>query len=590
MLITDYLFPHIWNSEFIKTYRKIDLAAVITGLALLYFLWFCRLATPKKKKWLFKLSLIANLIFVSIITGIDFTTLGFSTYIFLLLILTFFFYLDPVTTLVYYFSSFIILMITIYIMGSFGDNTLTLALMLFNIIIVSSLISYRNYKAKIKDIKNQEQATSMNQELELIKENLEHDIASRTKEIITANKELKEYISQIKKINEELSLAKQKAEESDHLKTVFLNNMSHEIRTPLNGIMGFSELIGKPDLKPEKRGYYGNIIRTNSNQLMRVIDDILEISTLEVKQAKIVEEKVDLDEIMDKLYGEFEPLAHDKNIELILPKRANRKIRGFIITDMSKLQKILEKLIDNALKFTLKGKITIDYTMDEDIVQFFVKDTGVGIAGKEKTIIFKRFAQANKDISRRAGGLGIGLSIACENAKLLGGYITMESKQNVGSTFQLIIPNKKPTIDNTPVEESQKAVDVKHPGNDYTVLIAEDIISNFLLIKELFYNEYGTKIKLIHTTNGLEALELCRKKKSIQLVLMDLKMPVMDGFEATKKIKEFRPDLPIVALTAYYSNNDKRKAKETGSNGFLTKPVNKAELINTLQVFLQVKP
>ena len=376
-------------------------------------------------------------------------------------------------------------------------------------------------------------------------------------------------ITDLKKAQEETLKAKEKAEESDRLKTEFINNMSHEIRTPMNGILGFSELLSTPDLPPEKLINYISIIQNSGKQLMRIIDDILEISKLGTKQVKAIENKVYLNDLFLELFSIFDIRAKENKTPLYL-KKGLPDTESMVLTDSSKLNKILSNLLENALKFTNKGFIEFGYRVKNDTIMIYVKDTGIGIKPEKQETIFERFSQEEKKVSEHAGGLGLGLSIAKENAELLGGTITLESEKGKGSTFYITIPYK-PFEDNNIIKTKKKTMTDK---KTQTILIAEDEEVNFIYIETLL--EYFVKdLIVLHAIDGKQAVELCKERSDIDFVLMDLKMPVMDGYEATKLIKEFRPDLPVIAQTAYSTPEEKEKALKAGCDDFISKPISK---------------
>ncbi|MCB9016887.1 MAG: PAS domain S-box protein [Lentimicrobiaceae bacterium] len=391
-----------------------------------------------------------------------------------------------------------------------------------------------------------------------------------------------EDITEKKKIVEDLIIEKQKAEEASQLKTEFLNNMSHEIRTPMNGIIGFSEMLCEENIDHEQRKLFTDIIVKSSFQLLNIIDDILEISRLETHQIDISLETFSLNTLLKELCFLFEKRIKEKGLSLSF-KTALDDNASYITSDKAKITRVISNLIENALKFTSKGSIETGYVIKDNRVSLFVKDTGIGISPGNIERIFDRFAQEEKELSRKYGGLGLGLAISKENAKLLNGDITVESEKNVGSTFYLTIPylpsEKKPAI---PVSVISKI----NNERNVTILIAEDEEINYLYIETLLTEGFKSKIKLLRALNGKEAIETCMATSEIDLILMDIKMPVINGLEATKEIKKRLPELPIIALTAYSTESDKQLALSAGCNAFISKPIHKTELFDLLNKHL----
>ncbi len=375
-----------------------------------------------------------------------------------------------------------------------------------------------------------------------------------------------------KKAEQDLIIAKEKAEESDRLKTEFINNMSHEIRTPMNGILGFADLLKKPNITPEKRKQFINIIQNSGNQLLRIIDDILEISRLGTKQVHSHNKEICLNDILLDLFSVFGIKAKEQQIPLYLKKGLSDR-QSTIYTDETKLRKILSNLLENALKFTNSGFVELGYELKNNYLQIYVKDTGIGIDKSKHNAIFNRFSQADKGLSRKFGGLGLGLSIAKENTELLGGEIIIESEEGKGSTFIVKIPYKAV---NTEILNTKK---------QYTILITEDEEINTLYL-ETALNELDFNIKTIHAKNGKEAIEICEQNKDIDLVFMDLKMPILNGYDATTKIKQKNTNLPIIAQTAYTTEEDKQKAIKAGCSDFISKPINEETLNDIIKKYL----
>lgn len=390
----------------------------------------------------------------------------------------------------------------------------------------------------------------------------------------------------VRKIAEnELRDAMIRAEEANKLKSHFLHNLSHEIRTPMNGIIGFSGLLNAPDLTQDEKKLYVNIIQSSSSQLLRVIDDILEISNLETNQVKIRETEFSLNDLLMELFAIFNLKAKQLSLQLYLKKALPDEL-SFISSDKAKILKILSNLIENAIKFTSSGFVEIGYSVKNDQLELFIKDTGIGIAPEKHKAIFERFSQETNEIAIKHGGLGLGLAIAMENTKLLGGDISLESEKGEGSLFKVTIPYKPTRIVKTNlVYQNNKS----HDENSHrTILVAEDEEINFMYIEMIFKKEMEGKYKLLHAKNGKEAIDICLKDPGIELVLMDIKMPVMNGYEATAHIKASYPKLPVFALTAYSSESDKEYALSHQFDEFIAKPIDKALFKNLIQKHLNI--
>ena len=377
---------------------------------------------------------------------------------------------------------------------------------------------------------------------------------------------------------------KEKAEESKKLSNDFISNLSHEIRTPMNGILGFTKFLSDPTLTDIKRKHYVSIIQNSGNQLMRTMDDLLEFSKLGTKQVKTIEKEVCLNDFFFELFTVFDVKAKENKIPLYLRKGLSDK-ESTVLIDETKLNNVLGNLLENALKFTRNGFIEFGYKQIGSNLEIYVKDTGIGIKIDRQKSIFGRFSKEEKESSKNIGGLGLGLWIARENTDLLGGKITLTSKKDKGSTFFVTLPYAPALInlDNNSSTPDLKEEEEEEEAHKCNILIAEDEEINFLFLEILLKNEVDLHCSIIHAKNGKEAVAICQKNPEIDFVLMDLKMPVMDGFEAIKLIKEFRPELPIVAQTAFSSAEDKERVFAAGFNDFLSKPISQealSEVIN----------
>jgi PAS domain S-box-containing protein len=371
-------------------------------------------------------------------------------------------------------------------------------------------------------------------------------------------------ITQRNKAEQELIKAKEKAEESDKLKTAFLQNMSHEIRTPLNAITGFSQFLVNPNFSEEKRKEFVSIIQNSSNQLISVVSDILTISFLETKQEKINNEIVNVNSLISELEMIFKQQLCLKKIELKVVKSLT-DIESTIFIDRVKLTQIISNLINNADKFTEEGTIEIGYSLKNKELEFYVKDTGIGIKEDQQEKIFERFRQADMSISKKYGGTGLGLAISKGYTELLGGKIWVSSEIGKGSTFSFTIPY-------IPSEEAVKDKALNNSGfkKRIKILIAEDEPNNYLFF-ETILSDYDCEI--LHAEDGREAIELYKSNPDIDFILMDIKMAHIDGIQATKVIKSINSKVPVIAQTAYGLEAEVLDFKEFFDD-YIVKPIN----------------
>ncbi|MFH1119830.1 MAG: PAS domain S-box protein [Bacteroidota bacterium] len=386
---------------------------------------------------------------------------------------------------------------------------------------------------------------------------------------------------QRKKAEQDIRDALVKAEESDRLKTAFLNNMSHEIRTPLNGILGFTSLLDDPDTTPEEKQYFYRIINQNGEQLLSIINDIISIATIEAGQEKIREGKANVNEMLAMLYEQFKIQSSGKNLNLNF-RTSLGNAGAVIMTDETKLRQVLTNLIGNAIKFTEQGMVEFGCIQKLNMLELYVKDTGVGISPEMHQLIFERFRQANTNPNKEYGGNGLGLAISRAYVELLGGRIWLESAPGKGTTFRFTIPYNPVVETVSSGKISGNTAEITN-GKGRTLLIAEDVYTNYQLLEVILKK---LNYRIIHVENGLEAVESCRNTPEIDLVLMDMKMPEMDGYDATLVIKKMRPDLPVIAVTAYALGGDREKALRAGCDDYIAKPVKPGILLEILNRFL----
>ncbi len=386
-----------------------------------------------------------------------------------------------------------------------------------------------------------------------------------------------EDISEQKETHSELVAAKLKAEESDHLKTAFLANMSHEIRTPMNGILGFMDLLQQPGLTSDQFDEYIRIVKTSSQRLLSTINDIIDISKIESGQSTLNESTVDINQVLQGLYNFFRPEAEVKELQLSISSLLDEDCKN-VKTDNTKLQSVLINLIKNAIKFTKSGSVTFGAHLFDDKLAFKITDTGIGIPHNHMERIFERFVQADTSIARDYEGSGLGLSIAKAYIEMMGGDISLESKVGSGTTFRFTIPYKKIHVQ----RKASNSLSDEHESilSDLKILIAEDDEISFIYLNRML-SKYN--IKLFRAYNGEEAIQICMEHPDISLVLMDIKMPIMDGLEATRQILKKKSDIPIVALTAFALSDDREKALECGCIDYLSKPAKKETLLETIK-------
>ncbi|HEX3008981.1 MAG TPA: ATP-binding protein [Bacteroidales bacterium] len=384
------------------------------------------------------------------------------------------------------------------------------------------------------------------------------------------------FLQELKNKSAELENALKLAEKSNELKNAFLSNLSHEIRTPMNAIVGFSDLLvaTSHDAKQEE---YVSIIRASSGQLLSIIGDIIEMSMIDTKQVQLHFSSVDINKAIEEVMTSYAATL-PPNGRVALRKNNRDEVNDLhIITDQVRFRTILSNLVSNAIKFTEIGYVEVGYLVSDNFVSFYVKDTGIGIDPQYHKLIFERFRKIESASTFSTPGLGIGLTLSEAFVKLLGGEITLESEPGKGSIFYFTIPCKK--INQAKVTSSSQIPDM----NNHLILICEDDESNILFYKELFNK---TNASILWAKNGKEAVKICNENVAVELVLMDLKMPEMNGWEATKIIKQFRPDLPVIAQTAHVYSLETNSLSQKGFDDYITKPVSKSELFEKISRYI----
>jgi CheY-like chemotaxis protein/nitrogen-specific signal transduction histidine kinase len=402
-------------------------------------------------------------------------------------------------------------------------------------------------------------------------------------EIEKQNKEYAALNEELRASNEELIAARFKAEESDRLKSAFLTNMSHEIRTPMTAIIGFSDLLNKTNLSKEKQQFFAKTIQKRGYDLLSIIDDILDISKIEAGQMTIFEENGNIEQMMSEIYDTLKIVWSDSgNLVTLTYENELYNDDNFVITDFRRLKQIIINLLNNAFKFSVKGKITFGCRLkDSNKLLFYVSDTGIGIDPENQAIIFERFRQADETTTRVYGGTGLGLSISKGLVELLGGTIWVESQVGKGSTFSFTIPYKPYTKKKKP--KFEKNEHTYHWENKKVLLVEDEELSAEYLREVLS----ETLVQITHVMFGKEALKLFKGKMVYDLVLLDIKLPDIDGYEVARQIKTMCKDQVIIAQTAYASDKHKEQCLEAGCNEYISKPIQITNLLSIMGKYLE---
>jgi signal transduction histidine kinase/CheY-like chemotaxis protein len=385
-----------------------------------------------------------------------------------------------------------------------------------------------------------------------------------------------------KKSELELINAKEKAVQSDKLKTSFLTNMSHEVRTPMNAIIGFSTLLNDSDISQEESAEYVSLISSNASLLLKIIDNVIEVAMLEAGEVVLERKRFGINQLLLDLLEGFEKSADHHPDVTVSISTAGSDEEYMLYNDPARLMQMLNILISNALKFTEEGSVDFGYKLIEDkFIEFIIKDTGVGIPKSQQTHIFERFRQADNSLTRKFGGTGLGLTIVKHLVNLMGGEIVLESEEGKGSMFKILLPIVQPTVEILPgiVAKPKPRLDLsgKH------ILVVEDVESNYQYLVAVLKS---TMVSIHWITDGNAAVDFCLNYPDLDLIFMDINLPGIDGYEATRRIRESRPDLPIIALTAYAMLGERERSLEVGCNEYLSKPVSPRELLNVVTKFL----
>lgn len=405
--------------------------------------------------------------------------------------------------------------------------------------------------------------------------------------IMNENGEISKYIILMEDVTERKALladyikAKERAEESDRLKTAFLHNISHEIRTPLNAIMGFSQMLTDQELTRDDRVSFSDIIQKSGQQLLVIINDIVNISSLEAGQETCNKKSFNVNNLIRQICDQFAIRTKEQGltIKLNLPVSDDN---AYINSDEIKFIQILSNLLTNAFKFTHKGYVEVGYELQREAMQFYVKDTGIGIPDDMHDEIFKRFRQIEVGDSRKYGGSGLGLPISKAYVKLLGGDIWLDSVVGEGTTFYFTLPYSE--SDSITFDTIQHETQRHLTGNiAKTLIVAEDEDVNFLLIEKMLSPQ---NYIVIRARNGSEAVESCRLLKDVNMILMDLNMPLLNGYQANRIIKKEWPEIPVLAVTAFAGEEEKKMALNEGFLDFIPKPIEKELLISKIKEYI----
>ncbi len=409
----------------------------------------------------------------------------------------------------------------------------------------------------------------------------------QNKQLDASKAEIKETnINLEKKVEErteQLKDAKERAEQSDKLKSAFLANMSHEIRTPMNGILGFAQLLRQTDDQEEQNEFL-DIIDENGQYLLSLINDIVDLSKIEVGMLQTNPSEFAINSLMEEVLESFsnEDKVKEGRMEMQL-RKGFQDGDDLILADRKRLKQILINLVSNAIKFTHEGTVEAGYSLFGKEVLFFVRDTGIGIEEDKKLFIFDRFMQVTQNHQPTSHGSGLGLAISKAFVHLMGGEIWVESIPEEGSVFYFTLPYQKGFQSGDIYTQKQGDMSLDYNWENKVILVAEDVATNYLLIKTSLKK---TGVKLIWVKNGQEAVDTCMQRDDIDLILMDLRMPEKDGYSATREIRVHYPDLPIIAQTSYAMVEDRQLSIDAGCTDYIAKPFNIRDLLEKIATYI----
>ena len=462
-----------------------------------------------------------------------------------------------------------------------------------NQIILESMVQHRTRELKEINKALEEKQKEINlqkEELEKKKNSLQEAntiLLDQQKRIIDQNAELDKHRNELESLvserTRELEIAKKRAEDADTLKSAFLANMSHEIRTPMNAIVGFAGLLNDPDITEEEKREFVGHIRTNSDSLLMLINDILDLSMIEANQITIRKEPFFLNELLDQIYSVHS--LHNKKASLEITLNNSLRSENLRLnTDKLRLKQILTNFMSNACKFTDNGTVELGLTKKDDSLNFYVKDTGIGIAGKDIEHLFERFRKLGEDTTSLIRGAGLGLAISKRLAELLGGKIEVFSALGKGSLFTFTIPANIIISHHKISAPSAPLLFESIDWNGKNVLIVEDEETNYLYLKRILEK---TNASVVWAENGLAAIRHCESGNHFDIILMDVKMPEMNGIEALKILKEKNPNQLVIAQTAYARTEDEIMLRKEGFDDYISKPIRPADLLGLLSRYLQ---